>query len=73
MAEQPTAPTPAQHWSRLGTRDRAYLLACLAGDKPRGREHERTVARLLKAGLFRYLRLTPLGQEVAEHGKAHGE
>jgi len=68
MTEQPTAPTPAQRWSRLGTRDRAYLLACLDGAGPRGREHQRTVARLLKAGLYRYLRLTPLGRAVAEHG-----
>ena len=62
--------TPEQHWNRLGTRAQGYLLACLAGDKPRGREYQRTVALLLKAGLYRYLKLTPLGQQVAEHGKA---
>lgn len=59
-----------RHWSRLGTKSRTFMLACLDGESPRGREWQSTIALLLKRRLYRYLKLTPLGREVAEHGRA---
>jgi len=75
VPETMPAPDPEtlnDHWSRVGPRGRAFLLACLEGESPRGREWHRTVALLLKRRLYRYLKLTPLGREVAEHGRAQG-
>ena len=64
--------TPEQQWNRLGSRARAFVLACTPGSSPRGREHTGTIQLLLKARVYRYNRLTPFGQEVAEHGRAQG-
>lgn len=73
MNTTPTDPeTLERHWRGIGPKGREYVLACLAGDNPRGRKWEPTVALLLKRRLYRYLKLTPLGREVAEYGKAQG-
>jgi len=59
-----------QIWNGLTRETREFLLACLEGDRPRGRQYESTIRFLLKRRLFRYRRLTDLGVRVAEYGEA---